>query len=46
VVDSRGPILHARVNRLEDVRRLQTDPQLAEEAEAMKRQRLFEAFVV
>src|SRR5712692_6943277 len=45
MIDSRCPILHARVNGLEDVRRLQADPQLAEEAEPVERQRLLKALI-
>lgn len=45
VVDALHACLHSRVDRFEQVRRLQADPQLREDAQPMQGQRLLEAFV-
>ena len=45
VIDFRGPAFHASVDRLEGVRRLQARAEFREDAQAMERQGLFEAFV-
>ena len=45
VIDLRGPAFHARVDRLERVRRLQAHAEFREHAQAMECQRLVKAFV-
>lgn len=43
-IDFGHPLLHEAIERLQAVRRLQTDPELAEEAEPVQGERLLQPF--